>query len=143
MIMLRRILSAACLVLLVATAATAQDRRKWWADEQSRKEIGLTEEQAAKAEEVYQASLPRMQDLKRQLDALEGELSALIRDSRADEVVVAAKIDAVERVRSEMNKARVLMLYRIHRLLTPEQHEKFRALVERWNARRKGGEHGR
>jgi len=32
---------------------------------------------------------------------------------------------------------RVLMLYRMHRVLTPEQNARFQAMVDRWDAARK------
>jgi len=140
--MLRYVAAVAGLVVLAAVPATAQDRHKWWADEKSRQEIGLSTEQAAKAEEAYQASLPRLQELKSQLDTLEAELNTLIRENKADESVVASKIDALERVRGEMSKTRMLMLYRIHRLLSVEQQERFKAMIDRERARRRAGEHG-
>jgi Spy/CpxP family protein refolding chaperone len=141
--MLRRIVAVAGLVVLAAVPAAAQDRHKWWADEKSCQEIGLSGGQAAKAEEIFQASLPRLRELKSELDTLEAELNALIRGNKADESVVASKIDGVEHVRGEMSKTRMLMLYRIHRLLTAEQQERFKAMIDRERARRRIGEHGR
>lgn len=129
--------------LLASGVAAAQDRHKWWTDEKVRREIGLTDDQAAKAEEIFHTSLPKLRELKTELDGLEQELSALIRENKAEESVIATKIDAVERARGEMSKTRMLMLYRIHRLLTNEQHEKFKAIVDRQRARRRSGEHDR
>jgi Spy/CpxP family protein refolding chaperone len=129
--------------VLAAAPGAAQDRYKWWADEKTRQEIGLSADQAAKAEEIFQASLPRLRELKSNLDTLEAELNALIRENKADESVLAGKIDAVEQVRGEMNKTRVLMLYRIHRLLSEEQQGRFKAMIDRMRPRRRGGEHGR
>jgi Spy/CpxP family protein refolding chaperone len=140
--MFKRVVAAAALIVLAAVPAAGQDRHKWWADETTRQEIGLSAEQAAKAEEIFQASLPRLQELKSNLDTLEAELNALIRENKADESVVAGKIDAVERVRGEMSKTRMLMLYRIHRLLTAEQQERFKTMIDRVRARRRIGEHG-
>ncbi len=131
---------AAAGLFVVSALAFAQDRHKWWTDEKLRSEIGLNEGQAAKAEEIFQASLPRLRELKTELDGLEKELSALIRENKAEESVIATKIDAVERARGEMSKTRMLMLYRIHRLLTNEQHEKFKAIADREQARRRRGD---
>jgi Spy/CpxP family protein refolding chaperone len=141
--MFRRIAAAAALMVLAAVPAGAQDRHKWWADEKIRQEIGLSAEQATKAEEFFQASLPRLLEIKSSLDTLEAELNALIRENKADESVVALKIDAVEQVRGEMSKTRVLMLYRSHRLLTEEQQTRFKAMMDRLRARRRTGEPGR
>lgn len=157
--MVAQIAALAMALLLVASTAVAgqgrpaqgrdrpasgQDRpTKWWADEQMRRELGLTDVQTAKAEETFKASLPRLRELWKELDAREAELSAMIRENKADEGLIASKIDAVEGVRAEMSKTRTLMLYRIHRLLTPEQQEKLKAIHERERARRKSGDYRR
>jgi Spy/CpxP family protein refolding chaperone len=157
--MLKWIAASALAVLLVIPAGLAaqgrppgdyprspagQDRpHKWWTDEQTRAELGLTAEQASRAEEIFQTSVPRLRQLWKDLDAGEQELSGLIRENKADESVIAAKVDTVERVRAELNKGRTLMLYRIHRLLTPEQREKLNAIHERERERRKSGERPR
>jgi Spy/CpxP family protein refolding chaperone len=48
----------------------------------------------------------------------------------ADEPSVKAQLDRVEAARSEANKARVLMLYRMNKLLTQEQRAKLDAKVK-------------
>ena len=141
--MFKRVVAAAALTVLAVFPAAGQDRHKWWADETTRQEIGLSAEQATRAEEIFQASLPRLRELKSDLDTLEAELNALIRENKADESVVAGKIDAVERVRGEMSKTRMLMLYRIHRLLTAEQQERLKVMIDRERARRRVGERER
>ncbi len=151
-----RILGAWALVAAVlASLGAGQDRRqsprertpapqerpfKWWAHEPTQRELGLTQEQTSRAEEIFQATVPRLRELWKTLDQREAELSAMIRERKADESAIAAKIDEVEQVRAELNKTRTLMLYRIHRLLTPEQHEKLNAIHDRERARRRGGE---
>ncbi|HET7617948.1 MAG TPA: hypothetical protein VFK20_05520, partial [Vicinamibacterales bacterium] len=60
------------------------DRRgpfKWWINENSRAELGITNEQSAAIEEIWQASLPKLRASRRQLDDLEGVLSQMIRDA--------------------------------------------------------------
>ena len=121
------------LVLVVSGLARAdeQQRRKWWQDEKVKTEIGLTEGQASNVEAIFQAALPKLRAAKQQLDALEAELSELIREPNEDESLVAAQIDKVETARAELGRTRTLMLYRIHRVLTPEQNTKLRALRDR------------
>lgn len=132
--MVMRLAAAAlALALLPAVAAGGNDqqRRKWWQDDKVKTELGLTEEQAASVEAIFQAALPRLRAAKQQLDTLETELSQLIRESNEDESVVAAQIDKVEAARGDLSKTRTLMLYRIHRVLTPEQNAKLRDLRDR------------
>ena len=47
--------------------------------------------------------------------------------------------------RAELNKLRVVMLYRMHRVLDAEQNTKFQAMIDRWEAERKkqDGDHRR
>lgn len=113
-----------------------QQRRKWWQDEQYKTELGLTVQQSESVEATFQSSLPKLRAAKQQLDSLEADLSRLIRERTADEVVVAAQIDRVEAARAELSKTRTLMLYRIHRILTPEQNTKLQALHDRWEKER-------
>lgn len=71
-----------------------------------------------------------------EMKGLEAELSRLIRENTADEKVVALQIDRVEAQRSQLNKARSLMLYRMHRVLTATQHQTLTTLMEKWRKER-------
>jgi len=134
-----RITAVVALTLIVAAVGLdSQERRgRWWVNAETQRELALTADQSSRIDALYQASLPRLRELKDELDKLEGGLSELIRENRADESVVAARVDEVERVRGELSKTRTLMLYRMHRMLSPEQHEKLRALFARWERERR------
>ncbi len=111
-------------------------RRKWWQDEQIKNQLGLTEQQSASVEAIFQNAIPKLKAAKEQLDGLEAELSRLIRERTAEESVVSAQIDRVEAARAELSKNRTLMLYRIHRVLTPDQNTKLQAMHDRWEKQR-------
>lgn len=121
---------------LIQAQEQQQQRRKWWQDEQFKAELGLTEQQSASVEATFQNAIPRLKVAKSQLDDLEAELSRMIRERTLDESVVAAQIDRVEAARAELSKNRTLMLYRIHRILTPEQNVKLQAMHDRWEKER-------
>jgi Spy/CpxP family protein refolding chaperone len=116
-----------------------QDRRptRWWADEPERTELGITDQQSAAIEQIWQNTFPRLKELRERLDQLEETLSQMIRDT-ADEAAVMAHVDKVESTRTEANKARVLMLYRMNRVLTPEQRVKLKELRDRRENARRG-----
>jgi Spy/CpxP family protein refolding chaperone len=103
---------------------------KWWQSERFVQELGLTREQAAHIEEVFQASWPALHAAKADLDRLETELSQLIAEGTASEAKVLQQIDRVEASRSAMGRTRSLMLYRMHRLLSSDQRVKLKALYE-------------
>ncbi len=133
-------LAVILLVLLIAPTSVVrsqeQQRRKWWQDEQFKTELGLTAQQSESVEAIFQSALPKLRSAKQQLDGLEAELSRLIKERTADESVVVAQIDKVEAARAELSKNRTLMLYRIHRVLTPEQNTKLQAMHDRWEKQR-------
>jgi Spy/CpxP family protein refolding chaperone len=132
------LVSVGMVVALSAAAVLAQNRtRSWWQDEEVTAALKMTAQQSADVEAIFRTTLPRLRDLKDELDELEAELSAMINDRR-DEAVVAAKLDEVEYARGALNKARTLMLYRMHRVLTPEQEQQLEELFDKRERERRG-----
>ncbi|MDQ3171938.1 MAG: Spy/CpxP family protein refolding chaperone [Acidobacteriota bacterium] len=114
-------------------AKPAQDRRfKWWKDAQVQKELGLSAAQSDKINTIWETTVPSLRAAHDELEALEAELSRLIRENTADEKIVALQIDHVEAHRSQVNKARSLMLYRMHRVLTANQYQTLTTLMDKW-----------
>jgi Spy/CpxP family protein refolding chaperone len=119
------------------TGDKGHDQQKpkfWWMDPQDRAELGITDQQSAAIELVWQKAVPSQRERRERLDKLEEALSQMIRDA-AEESVVIAQMDRVEGVRTELNKGRMLMLYRMNRLLTPDQRVKLDAKVKAMHAR--------
>jgi len=103
---------------------------KWWIDPKLRAELGITDPQSAAVEAVWSKAIPKMRDLRQQVDDLDNTISQMVRDA-VDEPTLIAKLDRVESLRGELNKSRTLMLYRMNRVLTPDQRVKLRAMWER------------
>ena len=118
-----------------------KDRRqpppKWWVEEPMRGELGITDQQSAAIEQLWQKTIPKLREARERIDTLEEQLSRMIRDS-SDEAAVVAQIEKVENTRSEANKARTLMLYRMNRVLTPDQRDKLKAMHDKYEASRRG-----
>jgi Spy/CpxP family protein refolding chaperone len=102
----------------------------WWKSEQLKKEIGLTDDQAARIESIVQSTMPTLRQGKNDLDHQEAELSRLI-EGNADEATVIKQIEKVEGIRAFLNKTRTLMLLKERQVLTPEQRVLFKASYER------------
>jgi Spy/CpxP family protein refolding chaperone len=115
-------------------------RKKWWVDPELRAELGITDQQSAGIEQVWQKSLAKRAELGDRLQKLDDVLQKMILDA-ADEPSVTAQLDRVEAARSDANKARVLMLYRMNKLLTQDQRAKLDAKVKAMRERdgRRGG----
>ena len=117
-----RLTCAAMVVVFVATSATAAEHRfRWWQSEVVQTEVRLTPQQVLAIEHVYQATLPERRALRLELDRLEAKLQRLLDRGEPAEHTADVLIDQVEAARARRNVARAMMLFRIRRMLTPEQ----------------------
>lgn len=112
-------------------------RPKWWMDEKLRAELGITDAQSARIEEIWQSTLPTQQERFREFRRLDSALSKLIKEGTADPTIVAQQVERVENLRAEMTKTRTITLYRMHRELTQDQRAKLKAMDERRDAERR------
>lgn len=146
-----RALAGLCLAAVVASAAEAagrrqeppaptqpqaqgqggQDRRFWWRDAALQKELGLSARQVGKIDRIWDTNMQSIRVLWKEMEAVEAEFNRLIKENTAEERVIALQIDRVEALRSQINKSRHLMIYRIHQVLTPDQYRKLTEHLER------------
>ena len=110
------------------------DRPRWWIDAKLRGELGITDQQSAAIEAVWQKSLPGLREGRSKLEKLEDALSKLT--DGHDEAAVIAQIAVVENLRADLNKGRTLMIYRMNKILTPDQRAKVKAMFEQHDPRR-------
>lgn len=108
------------IVLAVPVVASAQGR--WWLSERFQKELGLTKEQITRIEAIYQSTTPLLRAQKEAFDRREEKLSKILADPKSDEAMVVQATDRLEAARNEMGRTRTLMIFRIRRVLTDEQH---------------------
>jgi len=127
-----------CLVFVLAVPAVgAAQGFKWWQSDKFKAELALAPEQIMRLEDVYQSLRPTLTTGKEDLDRLEGRLSKIISEGIAPEGDVMKLVDQVEHARAELAKSRMLMIYRMHQLLTAEQRVKMNAMHERWEQERR------
>jgi len=120
------------MLLLLASAGEAGAQSfAWWKNDQFQKEVGLTSEQCARIDGVFQASIPKLRENKAALDKEEAELSRMI-ETNTDEAQVIRQVDKVEQTRASLNKMRTLMLLHMRQVLTPDQLVKFKAAHDQW-----------
>lgn len=123
-------------VLTLAGPVCAQPPFAWWKSEQFRKDLGLTAEQSARIDNVFQAAVPQLRQSNKELDRQEADLSQLI-EANADEAKIARQLDKVEATRGNLNKMRTLMLLHQREVLSPEQRVRFKALHQQWDRDRR------
>ncbi len=103
----------------------------WWKDAQFQRELGLSAEQSARIDAIFQAAISQLRSKKEELDKQEDLLSQQIA-AGADEALVTKQVDRVEAIRAHMNKMRTLMLLKERQVLSPEQRVKLNKLHEQW-----------
>ena len=131
--------AVAAVAVLAAPRASAQGF-KWWQSETFKRELGLTAEQSAKIETIFQANLAVLRREKETLDRAQADFNQMVEAS--DDAQVMAQVGVVEAASSELNKSRTMMLLRMRRVLTPDQRVKFVMLQQR-NHGRPGDSHQR
>jgi Spy/CpxP family protein refolding chaperone len=127
-------------VLLSLTAISGAESsqqttpRGWWRNPAIVKDLGLTAEQSARLNAIFETTMPELRQDREELERLEAKLSRMIQDDRMDEPSLVRQIDRVETARANGNKTRSLMLMRMYRVLTREQRTRFDQLSKEWAA---------
>ncbi len=103
----------------------------WWKDAQFQRELGLSADQSARIDAIFQAAISQLRSKKEELDKQEEVLSQQI-VAGADEMLVTRQVDKVEAIRSNMNKMRTMMLLKERQVLSPDQRVKLNKLHEQW-----------
>jgi hypothetical protein len=109
-----RVLAAALLLMPVIPVFTQQNAPPaygqppqpfvWWKSEPFRKELGITTEQAARIDKVWETTRPELRQEWDELSRLEAKLSRMIQ-ADMDEAALSRQIDRVETARANTNKS--------------------------------------
>lgn len=103
----------------------------WWRTDPFKQELGLTGDQSARIDRIWETTRPELRQEWEELSRLEEKLSRMLQND-ADETVLSRQIDRVETARANANKTRSLMLVQMLKVLTPEQRSRFASLQARW-----------
>ena len=119
-------------------------RMPWWKAPETRAELSITDKQSKDIDDIFQSIFPTLKAAKEDLDKLDDAVAKIIKEGTADIAVVTAKVQQAENARANLTTQRTVMLYRMHRLLTPEQRAKLDAMfAQREAERRKNDPNGR
>lgn len=100
------------------------DLGAWWKNSHLVREIGLTEQQVKQIEQTFFDHRLKLIDLKAAVEREETRLQPLIEADQVNEAQVSAQIDKVLAARGALEKANVLMMLSIRKVLTVEQWKK-------------------
>jgi Spy/CpxP family protein refolding chaperone len=126
-----RLLSVVFVLALAAPVHGQSFGFAWWKDARFQHDLGLSAEQSARIDAIFQASISQLRPKKEELDKQEELLSQQIM-AGADEMLVTKQVDRIEAIRAHMNKMRTLMLLHERQVLTPDQRVRLNKLHEQW-----------
>ena len=129
------------LAFLWANPAHAQ-RFRWWMDDKIQRELAITPDQITRIDAVFQAAQPALRAQQRALSKLEDELSKMVLEANIEESEVEHFVTKVEAARADLGRSRTMMIFRMRRILTTEQHAKLQKLFEQNEKERRGRSHG-
>jgi Spy/CpxP family protein refolding chaperone len=112
---------------------------KWWVEPNLRAELGITDQQSAAIEAIWKKDLQQRTDTRKRLETLEAQLDQMMVDASLDETAFLAQLEKVEAARIEASKWRMLMLYRMNKVLTPDQRVKLAAKAKAMRDQKPGG----
>jgi len=112
-------------------------RMPWWKAADTRAELGISDKQSKDIDEVFQSTYPSLRADKEALDRLDEVVARTIKEGTADISTVNQQVSQAEQARAKLAASRTMMLYRMHRLLSPEQRAKLDAMFERREAERR------
>jgi Spy/CpxP family protein refolding chaperone len=136
------VLPAGSLALRANGRSEAPQDHKWWQGQRA-KELGLTGDQSARIERIYQAALPRLESGGEDVKQSQKELSRLVSADKTTEVDVVRQLNQVQAARNELDRQWTLTLFRFYRELNPDQRLKVKAMFDaRREQERRGGRRG-
>jgi Spy/CpxP family protein refolding chaperone len=126
---------------------------RWWDNPHLAQQIGLTDDQKAKMDDIFQQHRLQLIDLNATLQKDEVILHPLLQADQLDEAKILSQIDAIAQARADLEKANARMLFGIRKVLTPDQWKKLQTLARNgpphmdgnrrdWRTRRGGAWHG-
>jgi Spy/CpxP family protein refolding chaperone len=119
---------------------------RWWDKPEVAQQVGITDDQKKKMDDIFQQHRLQLIDLKATLEKQETVLQPLIEADQPDEAKILSQIDAIAQARAELEKANARMLFGIRTVLTADQWKKLRSMAQqgpprgdRSNGQRKWG----
>ena len=107
-------------------------------DDRFQRELAITPDQTSRIDAIFQAAQPALRAQQRALSKLEDELSKMVLEANVQDSEVEHFVGKVEAARADLGKSRTMMIFRMRRILTTEQHVKLQKLFEQNEKDRRG-----
>ncbi len=103
---------------------------RWWDNPNVAQQVGITDDQKKKMDDIFQQHKLQLIDLKAAVEKQEAIMEPLIQADQPDEAKILSQIDAIAQARAELEKANARMLFGIRTVLTPDQWKKVRTMAK-------------
>lgn len=107
------------------------DLGKWWKNSEIARELGLTEQQISQIEATFYDQRLKLIDLNADVQRNEARLQPLMEADAVDEAKISAHLDQLLAARSRLEKANMMMMISIRKVLSVEQWRKLEGIRER------------
>lgn len=120
------VLTLTCILALGAAPSLAGERFRWWLDGRVQGELQLTPSQAQRLDDIFKSTLADRRRLRAGVEQAQLELDRAI--TAGDETLSAILISRVTSAQAAHGRARTLMVWRMYRVLTPEQRRRLQQI---------------
>jgi Spy/CpxP family protein refolding chaperone len=117
-----------------AAEAAAKAKAKWWRSPELRAEFAITDAQSAELDRIFHSFYASLKSGMADVDRYHKDVSKMMAEGSSSEVDVLHAIDKLEAAKASLARTRMLMLYRMYRVLSPDQRIKVKRYHEQKDA---------
>jgi Spy/CpxP family protein refolding chaperone len=117
-----------------AAEAAAKAKAKWWRSPELRAEFAITDVQSADLDRIFHSFYASLKSGMEDVDRYHKDVSKMMAEGSSSEVDVLHAIDKLEAAKASLARTRMLMLYRMYRVLSPDQRIKVKRYHEQKDA---------
>ena len=117
-----------------AAEAAAKAKAKWWRNPELRAEFAITDAQSTELDRIFHSFYASLKSGTADVDRYHKDVSKMMAEGSSSEVDVLHAIDKLEAAKASLARTRMLMLYRMYRVLSPDQRIKVKRYHEHKDA---------
>jgi Spy/CpxP family protein refolding chaperone len=117
-----------------AAEAAAKAKAKWWRSPALRAEFAITDAQSTELDQIFHSFYASLKSGMADVERYHKDVSKMMAEGSSSEVDVLHAIDKLEAAKASLSRTRMLMLYRMYRVLSPDQRIKVKRYHEQKDA---------
>jgi len=104
---------------------------EWWKDDRATKEMGLKPEQISRLDAFYTRRMKDIDPVVQESQRESAVLDKMFADRTVDEATLSTEIAKASALRALIAQSRIIMLYRMAKVLDTDQYTKLKAIHDR------------